>query len=280
MGEVLHGHLTWLVSGVLFAIALLWAAASTQSLFEVRYRLWRLVRSGHEISDETVRAAVQQRADFMAFRALLVRADTPGEMKRISDFAKQHELDPGTLGDCGPYFHRQNLTVKENVPTLEKAKFVYFAARIFFLLVAVLGACFLIQPRVLISFKDDGTRAWLGAHDAKLFGADKSFLVPDDCPKTATGVAGFNVIHTKVLCDAFGSKGLEPYVDGGLTQQRVLGALLLAFSAAGYMVRRRRFQQVRAAHAVKNWLAFREKAKEEDEGVPPPSSSPVSASGS
>jgi len=230
MIEVLHGHLMWLVSGILFAIALFWAAASTQSLFEVRYRLWRLVRSGHEISDATVRAAVQQRADLMAFRALLVWADTPGEMKRISDFAKQHELDPGTLGDCGPYFHRQNLTIKENVITLEKAKLVYFAARMLFLLVAVLGASFLIQPRVLISFKDDGTRVWLGAHDAKLFGPDRLFLVPDDCPKTTTGAAGFNAVHTKVLCDAFNSKGLEPYVDSGLIQQRVLGALFLGLS--------------------------------------------------
>lgn len=280
MVEVLHGHLTWLVSGILFAIALLWAATSTQSLFEVRYRLWRLVRSGHEISDETVRKAVQERADFMAFRALLIWADTPGEMKRISDFAKCHDLEPGTLGDCGPYFHRQNLTIKEDVPTLEKAKFIYFGARTFFLLVAVLGACFLIQPRVLVSFKDDGTKAWLGAHEAKLFGPDKPFLVPDDCPKTSTGVAGFNVVHTKVLCDAFGSKGLEPYVDDALTQQRVLGALLLALSAAGYMVRRRRFQQVRAAHAVRNWLVFRERTKDQEMGEPAPASSPISVSDS
>ena len=258
MVEVLLGHLTWLVSGILFAAALLWAAASSQSLFEVRYRLWRLLRSGHEISDETVRKAVQERADFMAFRALLIWADTPGEMKRIKEFAQQHELDPGTLGDCGPYFHRRNLTIKQSVPSLARAKAVYFVLRLTFLAVAVFGASWLIQPRVLISFKDDGTRAWLGTHEARLFGPDKPFLISDECPKTNTSAAGFNAVHTKALCEAFGSKGLAITVDDGLRQQRVLGALLLAFSSTGYVVRRRRFQQVRTAQAVKSWLAFRE----------------------
>jgi len=272
MVEVLHGHLAWLVSGILFAIALLWAAASTQSLFEVRYRLWRLVRSGHEISDETLRAAVQARADFMAFRALLTWVDTPGEMKRISDFAKQHELDPGTIGDCGPYFHRQNLTIKENVPKLEKAKAIHFVLRLIFLAVAVFGTGWLLQTRVLVSFKDDGTKAWLGVHDAKLLGTGKPVLISEECPKTNTGAAEFNAVHTKVLCGAFGSKAMEITVNDGLMQQRVLGTLLLALSAAGYVFRRRRLQQVRAAHAVQSWLAFREKVVEP--AVTVPSSSP------
>ncbi|WP_426269218.1 DUF6216 family protein [Dyella kyungheensis] len=278
MIEVLHSHLTWLVSGILFAIALLWAAASTQSLFEVRYRLWRLVRSGHEISDETVRAAVQERADFMAFRALLAWADTPGEMKRISDFAKQHELEPGMLGDCGPYFHRRDLTIKENVPSLEKAKAIHFVLRLIFLAVAVFGAIWLLQSRVLVSFKDDGTKAWLGTNDAKLLGADRPFLISEECPKTNTGAAGFNVVHTKALCEAFGSKAMEMKVSDGLMQQRVLGALLLVLSAACYMVRRRRLQQVRAANAVRSWLAFRQKPNDQGEVAPSPSSPPASVS--
>lgn len=268
MVEVLHGHLTWLVSGILFAIALLWAAGSTQSLFEVRYRLWRLVRSGQEISDEAVRKAVQERADFMAFRALLIWADTPGDMRRISDFAERYELEPGTLGDCGPYFHRRDLAIKENLPSLEKAKLAYFGLRVVFWLIAVLGTSFLIQPRVLVSFKDDGTWSWLGVHEAKLFGPDKPFLVSDECPKTNTGAADFNAIHTKVLCEAFRGKALEPYVNEELAQQRMLGSLLLTFSAAGYVVRRRRFHQVRAAHAVKSWIAFREKAAEREGCAP------------
>ncbi|HEV2679986.1 MAG TPA: hypothetical protein VGV14_05765 [Rhodanobacter sp.] len=84
-------------------------------------------------------------------------------------------------------------------------------------------------------------------------------------------MAGFNAIHTKVLCEAFGSKGMEITVNDGLMQQRVLSALLLAFSAASYVVRRRRFQQVRTTYAVKSLLAFREAATDQEDGAPPSS---------
>jgi len=47
--------------------------------------------------------------------------------------------------------------------------------------------------------------------------------------------------------------------------------LLLAFSAASYVVGRRRFQQVRTAYAIKSWLAFREAATDQEDGAPPSS---------
>lgn len=263
MAEALLGQAAWFVGGLLLVVALIWAVARSQSLFEVRYRLWRLVRSGHEISDEAVRAAVQSRADLVSFRTLLIWADTPGEMKRILDYARQHELEPGLLRDCGRYFHRRDLAIKPSIPSLGKAKALYLLQRFGLLLVAVFAAICLIETRVLVSFNDDGTKAWIGVQEAQRFWDGKLVLVPDNCPKTNVGVAGFNAAHTQAFCQAFGSKAMKVTFNQGLMQQRVLGASLTALALIVYVFWRRRFHQARAAHAVRGWLAFRQASAEQ-----------------
>jgi hypothetical protein len=72
------------LSALLIAIPFAWISLRSRSLFLLRYRFWRLVQSKEAITDPVTLKAVQDRADLMSFRVLLMRADTPGEALRLA----------------------------------------------------------------------------------------------------------------------------------------------------------------------------------------------------
>jgi hypothetical protein len=260
MIEAVLSHVVWIVGGLWIAIALFWTVSRSNSFFYVRYRLWRLARSDSDISDDGLRQALHSHADLVSFRTLLMRADTVGEMRRILDYAQKNELEPGMLGDCGHYFDRSSLTIKKKVPALltTKAKGSFY--RLLLITVVILSAYLGFQHRALLSFKDDHTWFWLSPDMAQVENSDQAILLPDECPKTHQGAGGFSAQHVKALCETYGSKRFTNSINDGIKEQQGIALMLMLFCAWAYGRLWRHLRCVRAAHAVQNWIAFKEKA--------------------
>lgn len=260
MIETVLSHFVWIMGGLGGAFALFWAVARSNSFFYVRYRLWRLARSDSDIFDENLRQAVHQHGDLVSFRTLLMRADSLGEMRRILDFSERNELEPGMLGDCGQYFHRSSLTIKDSIPSLSATKALTLFAR-FLCICVILFAIYLgCQNRALLSFKDDHAWFWLSADMAQAYQSHQAILLPNECPKINQSMADFNATHVKVICDTYGTKRFMNSINDGIREQRGISLLLLALCAGAYGWQWRHLRRVRAAHVVRNWLAFKEKA--------------------
>lgn len=257
MIEAVLGHITWVASGLLIAIALFWVVARSNSLFDVRYRLWRLARSGNDIFDDGLRQALRDHADLATFRTLFMRADTLGEMRRLLEYAEKNGLEPGILGDCGRYFHRREMVVRESVPSLSKTKAICLCARLLLVIPITMASYLGFQDRALLSFNDDHTWFWLSQDMAQAYGSRQAVLLPNECPATAQSQAGLSAAHVAVLCSSHGSKRFMTSIQDGIQEQRWTAGVLLVLCAAAYGWLWRHLRSVRAAHAVRNWLQLR-----------------------
>lgn len=257
MEETIKGvaQIAWWLPPLIVAIPFAWIVIRSGSTFALRHRLWRLTHPEQSIEDTGIRAAVKERADLIAFRALLMRADTLGEAKRIIAWASANEIDVGTLGDCQRYFHRQDLRVKNPIPSLAKTKLLSIAVYYLLAVVAVIAIALALQSGVLLVFKDDHTMFYLSTKSAQLFhGGSLAILIPADCPKP-DGWAGFSKMHTAFICSAFKGAALPQQIDSGLSAQRWLALSLLVSTLLGFSKWFRHVLAVRSAHVVKAWLA-------------------------
>jgi hypothetical protein len=267
MEETIKGvaQIAWWLPPLIVAIPFAWIVIRSGSTFALRHRLWRLTHPEQSIEDTDIRAAVKERADLIAFRALLMRADSLGEAKRIIAWANVNGIDVGTVGDCQRYFHRQDLKVKDSVPSLAKTKLLSIAVYYLLAVFAVIAVGLALQSGVLLVFKDDHTMFYLSTKSAQLFHGDGiAMLVPADCPKLG-GWGGFNKVHTASICSAFKGTALPEQIDNGLRAQRWLALSLLVSTLLGFSKWSRRVLAVRSAHTVEGWLTQRQKPASNDE---------------
>lgn len=253
------GHYMPFISALLIAAPFAWIDVRSRSLFVLRYRLWRLTQPKGEVKDELIREAIQTRADLISFRSVLMWADTPGDAHRLVKFAVENELDVGSIGECGSYFDRRGLCVRDHVPGW-KSTVVISAVSAYLLFAGV--ALFLtlgIQGRALVGFKDGGPWIWLGKDSVSLFhGAHGQTFIPSDCGKTE-GRAGFTATQASHLCSFFRDPALPRVVNEGLSAQRWLAGVGCAFLLTWLASVLRWLHAVRAAHFIRQWLERRQK---------------------
>lgn len=257
MEETIKGvaQVAWWLPPLIVAIPFAWIVIRSGSTFALRHRFWRLTHPEQSIEDVGIRAAVKERADLIAFRALLMRADTLGEARRIIAWASANGIDVGTVGDCQRYFHRQDLRVKGPLPSLAKTKLISIAIYYLLAVFAVIAIGLALQSSVLLVFKDDHTMFYLSTKSAQLFhGGGIAVLVPADCPKP-DGWAGFNKVHAASICSSFKGAALPQQIDSALSAQRLLALSFLVSTLLGFSKWSRHVLAVRSAHAVKAWLA-------------------------
>jgi hypothetical protein len=244
------------LSALLLAIPLAWISLRSRSLFLLRYRFWRLVQSKEAITDPAILKAVQERADLMSFRVLLMRADTPGEALRLASFAQRHGLDVGTLGECGRYFHRHKLAIKERLPDLGRTKGASIGINYLLWMAVFVMTAVAIQSKALVAFKDDGTWFWLGTNSAQLLrDSHGQIFTIADCQKNEGG-AGFDAVHSKQVCGIFKDPSLMQNVTETVSSQRWFALTFGFLFLVGLARWRRHLHAVRAAHTVRNWLVF------------------------
>jgi hypothetical protein len=88
----------WWLPPLLVAAPFAWIVIRSGSTFSLRHRFWRLTRPDQSIEDEDIRQAVTERADLIAFRALLMRADDLGEAKRLISMGEGQRSGRGDAG--------------------------------------------------------------------------------------------------------------------------------------------------------------------------------------
>lgn len=252
-------HYIQVISSLLIAAPFAWMAIRSRSLFVLRYRLWRLTQPKGDIQDELIREAVQTRADLISFRSVLMWADTPGNAHQLAKFAKEKELDVGSIGECGSYFDRDTLRVRDNVPSWKSA--VAVSALPIYLLCAVVALLLMvgIQDRALVTFKGGGPWFWLGNSSARLVhGNHNQTFTSSGCGKSG-GRAGFTAEQAKDLCSFFADPSLAQGVRDGVTSQRWLALIVSCALLTLLAFILRHLHAVRAAHVVRQWLERMEK---------------------
>lgn len=259
------GQFAWWMPLAILTVPVVWVIFRSGSFFPVDHLFWKLSHPEKQVFDSRIQNAIRQRADLVAFRATLMRSDHAPEMSRLLDWAKQYEIDIGTVGDCGQYFHRRDLKLKDKIPDLALAKvlarFGYGAVALFF----VAAAAWASQSQLLLSFNDDHTFLYLSETSAQPFhSTGLSAIVPKDCPKP-TGWGGFNAVHTKIICDAFQGNDLPIIVRRGVQAQRIQGLAGIMLSVFVFFWIRRKLLAIRSAHTVRSWLEFKSRPPAEDD---------------
>lgn len=261
MEETIRGlaQVIWWLPPLIVAVPFAWIMFRSGSTFALRHRFWRLTRPEQSIEDDDIRKAVTERADLIAFRALLMRADNLGEAKRLISWAKANDVDVGTLGESERYFDRRTMAFKEPIPTAATASALSPLIYYFLSLVALVAIFLVFQSSVLLKFKDDSTWFLLSKTNAQLLHTPGSLtmLASGDCPKPA-GWAGFDAKHTAAICSAFKGAGLNQQIDQALLTQRISALSILAMALFCFSGWSRRIIAIRGATSIVHQLVQRQ----------------------
>lgn len=261
------GQFAWWLPIAILTVPVIWVIFRSGSFFPIDHLFWKLSHPEKQVSDPRIQNAIRQRADLIAFRATLMRADHVPEMSRLLDWAKQYEIDIGTVGECGRYFHRQDLKLKGKIFNFGAAKGLARVGYVAVVLLFISSVSWASQSQLLLWFSDDHTLFYLSKDSAQLFHSKNlSALVPKDCPKLE-GWGGFNAIHTKVICEVFQGNDLPAIIESGVRAQRILGLTGIALSLFLFFWIRRKLTAVRSAHAVRSWLNFKSGLPAEGDGT-------------
>lgn len=246
-----------LVTATLVLLPLAWVVARSRSLFMVRQRLWRLLHRRPAGEEPWLDEAVRERFELMRFRALVMWADSLAEARRINDWAKGQGIDVGLLGDCGKYFHRHRLAVREKLPALLGAKaWTTMVKLVLFGGIAMMAALG-TEDGAYLRLRHDHT--WIVAtagHARPALGGTGREMTLDDC-KARQDTAGFGEENRAIVCRTLGAEGLDKLLREGLLAQRALLAFAGLWCLGGVWAVQHNLAALRAAHATRAWLGLR-----------------------
>jgi hypothetical protein len=235
-------------------VPLLWVVARSRSLFMVRHRLWRLLHRSTTGQEAWLDEAVRERFELMRFRALVMWADSLAEARRISTWATGQGIDLGSLGDCGKYFHRHRLDLREKLPPLLRAKAVTDVAILAFAGAIITLASLAGGDAALLRLRHDHTWIVTSPVAARpLTGGTGQDMTLDDC-KTHTDAAGFGEANRAIVCRTLADADLKKLVKEGLFAQRMLLLVAILGLLGLIATLQRNLAALRAAHATRAWL--------------------------
>jgi hypothetical protein len=235
-------------------VPLVWVVARSRSLFMVRHRLWRLLHRSTAGQEAWLDEAVRQRFELIRFRALVMWADSLAEARSIAEWAAGRGIDLGAIGDCGRYFHRHRLGLREKLPPLANAKAFTHVVSLFCAGAIVTFASLAAGDAALLRLRHDHTWIVASTVAAKpLTGGTGREMMLDDC-KANVDSAGFGEENRAIVCRTLADPELAKLIREGLLAQRMM-LLVAALATLGLMATlQRKLATVRAAHATRAWL--------------------------
>lgn len=258
-------------SGLTFVLVVgpfIWVVARSRSLFMVRQRLWRLLHRRADRQEAWLDEAVLERLELMRFRALVMWADSLAEARRLTEFAKGNGIDVGVLGDCGKYFNRHRLVLRDKLPPLLERKVMAGVGRAILAGMIAFFAAHLLDDGTYLRLRHDGT--WFIATQTSarpLWGGTGNVMTVNDC-KAGTDRAGFGQENRAIICRTLGADGLAPLLNEGRLVQRLLLVLLILILAGAMGALQRSLYALRAAWATRAWLALDQDRRTGHDGPP------------
>ncbi|MEX1827046.1 DUF6216 family protein [Luteibacter sp. CQ10] len=236
----------------------IWVVARSRSLFMVRHRLWRLLHRRPENQEAWLDEAIRERFELMRFRALVMWADSLAEARRITAWASAQGIDVGVLGDCGKYFNRHKLALRERLPPLLKAKVATGVIRALLAGGIVIALAQGFDHRTLLRLRHDSS--WLLATPTSaepLWGGTGEVMTIDDC-KAGRDPSGFGAENRAIVCRVLGAEGLQKFLDEGLFAQRALIGFIILMLVGAIGALQHNLYALRAAWAMHACLNFSE----------------------
>lgn len=209
------------------------------------------------MKDPALAKAVRARLDLVLFRYLFMPVAHIGQMHKVLAWAEKHDIDVGTLAECGSHFDTKTLILKSGLPgkawtygTSLIFGFVLFFCASFFVWV-------LFQTGAVVSFKDDHRWFVLYADQAQVvLPLDQPIALASQCP-TLDPASGFSGTHAKSLCEKFADIHRAWYVHHTVFEQRLAAVFALLICLLVARAFQRSYVAARAAWAVREWLVAR-----------------------
>jgi len=245
------------VSAVAIVLTFVWIMVRARTAFPILYRLWKWTHRKAPVKDPALAKAIRARLDLVLFRYLFMPVAHIGQMRKVLTWAEQHDIDVGTLAECGVYFNSKTLTLKDKLP---RKGWTYGGSIVFGLVLAMCASFFVwivVQTGAILIFKDD--HRWFVLYNDQaevVFPLDQPAALASQCP-TIDPASDFLGAHAKSLCEKFQDIHHVWFVHHTVFQQRVAAifALLICLLVARDVWRS--FIAARAAWAVHEWLAER-----------------------
>ncbi|WP_043694381.1 DUF6216 family protein [Luteibacter sp. 9133] len=234
----------------------IWVVSRSRSLFMVRQRLWRLLHHRADGQEAWLDEAVRERFELMRFRALVMWADSLAEARRLTEFARGRGIDVGVLGDCGKYFNRHKLALRDKLPSLLGRKALAGIGRAILAGAIAISAAHLLDDGTYLRLRHDGTWFVATQTSARPVWSDTgNVMTVDDC-KAGTDRAGFGEQNRAIVCRTLGADDLKSLLREGLLVQRVLLVVLMLTLAAAIGSVQHSLSALRAAWATRAWLSL------------------------
>jgi len=252
------------VSAVAIVLTFVWIVVRARTAFPILYRLWRWTHRRAPVKDPLLAKAIRARLDLVLFRYLFMPVAHIGQMRKVLSWAEKHDIDMGTLAECGAYFNAKTLTLKSKLP----GRGWTYGGTIAFGFVLALCASFfvwiVVQTGAILIFKDD--HRWFVLYNDQaqvVFPLDQPVALANECP-ALDPASDFSGAHAKSLCEKFADLHHVWFVHHTVFQQRVAAifALLICLLVARDVWRS--FIAARAAWAIREWLADRTKEPVEE----------------
>jgi len=101
------------ITPVALAGALFWIMWRAKSMYPLWLRLWTMFHRKEPADSEWLAAAMDDRRALLKFRVLFGWVDTLPQGLRLEAWAKKRGVDVGSVCDCGEFFDRQALRLKQ-----------------------------------------------------------------------------------------------------------------------------------------------------------------------
>lgn len=242
------------LSALVAVIPFIWLMTRSRSMFPLRWLLWRMSHRKDTSGKEWLKQPIDERVELLKMRALLVWADSYKEARELADWAKERDIDLGTLGECRWHFDREK---RQITPKLWRVASVSLLST-FLVYAACVGATFggilAAKDEAMVWLRGNGHGLYLGNGTVRPF--DSNHFAPmtwADC-KTKDDPAGL-IGDREVACKMLADPHFSAEVRETLLGQRVAGisicliALFLACLGPFWT------STVRSAHAVARLIA-------------------------
>ncbi|MEP6899827.1 MAG: DUF6216 family protein [Rhodanobacter sp.] len=101
------------ITSVAIVGALFWILWRGKSMYPFWLRLWNLFHRKEPADTPWLATAMDERRALLKFRVLFGWVDTLSQALRLESWAKKHGVDVGSVCDCGEFFDRQTLKLKD-----------------------------------------------------------------------------------------------------------------------------------------------------------------------
>jgi hypothetical protein len=251
-------HLTSITPAAI-AVALFWIMWRAKSMYPFWLRLWTLFHRKEPADADWLATAMDERRALLKFRVLFGWVDTLPQALRLDAWAKKHRVDAGSICDCGDFFDRQALQLKE-LPSKTGAMVRIVPAYLAVCILFGFGLMAVTTTDGVFGLKSTGRLLAIDGTSVRAFGQGRwTALTRTDCAGSED--PGHLGVDRGAACEILQYDRLARRVTDTVAAQREVGGVAFLYAFLIGVPALRYATSLRAAGALR-----REEAQDDEDG--------------